>query len=82
MAALIIRLPDEKRERLKDLARARKLSVTKLFDEMATVLLAEFDAEARFRARAARGAGKEARGIELLAEAAGKSGKPQRRGRR
>ena len=39
MAALIIRLPDGKRERLKDLARARKQSVTKLFDEMATVLL-------------------------------------------
>ena len=56
MAALIIRLPDGKRERLKDLARARKQSVTKLFDEMATVLIAEYDAETRFRARAARGA--------------------------
>ena len=44
MAALIIRIPDAKRERLKDLARARKQSVTKLFDEMATVLLAEYDA--------------------------------------
>src|SRR5437879_9131083 len=54
MAALIIRLPDGKRERLKDLARARKQSVTKLFDEMATVMLAEYDAETRFRARAAR----------------------------
>ena len=52
MAALIIRLPDGKRERLKDLARARKQSVTKLFDEMATVLLAEYDAETRFRVRA------------------------------
>ena len=66
MAALIIRLPDGKRERLKDLARARKQSVTKLFDEMATVLLAEYDAETRFHVRAARGAGKTGRGLQLL----------------
>src|SRR6267143_1683647 len=56
MAALIIRIPDGKRERLKDLARARKQSMTKLFDEMATVLLAEYDAETRFHARGGRGA--------------------------
>jgi hypothetical protein len=71
MAALIIRLPDGKRERLKDLARARKQSVTKLFDEMATILIAEYDAETRFRARAARGAGRVKRGLRLLAKAAG-----------
>lgn len=71
MAALIIRLPDGKRERLKDLARARRQSVTKLFDEMATVMLAEYDAETRFRVRAARGAGKAARGQRLLAKARG-----------
>lgn len=69
MAALIIRLPDGKRERLKDLARARKLSVTKLFDEMATVLIAEYDAETRFRVRAARGAGRMQHGLKLLAKA-------------
>jgi hypothetical protein len=77
MAALIIRLPDGKRERLKDLARERRQSVTRLFDEMATVLLAEYDAETRFRARAARGAGKNKRGLELLAKARG-----ERRARR
>ncbi len=71
MAALIIRLPDGKRERLKDLARARKQSVTKLFDEMATVMIAEYDAETRFRARAARGAGNVKRGLRLLAKAGG-----------
>lgn len=75
MAALIIRLPDGKRERLKDLARARKQSVTKLFDEMATVLIAEYDAETRFRVRAARGAGREKRGLQLLAKARGESGR-------
>ena len=72
MAALIIRLPEGKRERLKDLARIRKLSVTKLFDEMATVLLAEFDAETRFRARAGRGAGRAKHGLRLLAKARGR----------
>ena len=77
MAALVIRLPDGKRERLKDLARARKQSVTKLFDEMATVMLAEYDAETRFRARAARGAGNSKRGLQLLAKARG-----ERRARR
>jgi hypothetical protein len=62
-------------ERLKDLARARKLSVTKLFDEMATVLIAEYDAETRFRARAARGAGRARRGLRLLAKARGEPGR-------
>jgi len=73
MAALIIRIPDGKRERLKDLARARKQSVTKLFDEMATVLIAEYDAETRFRARSGRGAGRAKRGLQLLAKARGES---------
>ena len=75
MAALIIRIPEGKRERLKDLARARKLSVTKLFDEMATVLIAEYDTETRFRARAARGAGRVRRGLRLLAKARGEPGR-------
>jgi hypothetical protein len=75
MAALIIRLPEGKRERLKDLARARKQSLTKLFDEMATVLIAEHDAETRFRIRAARGAGKAKRGLQLLAKARGEAGR-------
>ena len=75
MAALIIRLPDGKRDRLKDLARARKQSVTRLFDEMATVLIAEYDAETRFRARAARGDGRARRGLQLLAKARGESGR-------
>jgi hypothetical protein len=53
--------------------------VTKLFDEMATVMLAECDAETRFRARAARGAGKTGRGLRLLAKARGE--RAQRRAR-
>ena len=73
MSALIIRIPEEKRERLKTLAKSRKISVNKLIEEMATVMLAEFDAETRFRLRATRGHGKQQRGLELLKKAAGKT---------
>jgi predicted transcriptional regulator len=55
MSTLTIRLPDEKHERLRELARARKISLNKLMDELATRILAEFDAHNRFVARAARG---------------------------
>jgi predicted DNA-binding ribbon-helix-helix protein len=74
MSALIIRLPDDKHERLKQLAKARKVSVTKLIDEMATILLADHDAQTRFELRAARGAGKTARGRALLKKAAKAAG--------
>jgi hypothetical protein len=41
-----------------------------LIDEMTTVMLLENDAEVRFRLRAARGAGKAARGSAILKKAA------------
>ena len=63
MSALTIRLPDDKYERLKALNR--------LIDEMATLLLAEFDAEARFQMRTKQGRGKSARGVDLLRKARG-----------
>ncbi len=71
MSALTVRLPDEKHERLKRLARERGTTVNGLIDEMATVLLATHDAEVRFNARAARGAGQTPEGLELLRRAAG-----------
>jgi len=43
----------------------------RLPDEMATILLATHDAEVRFNARAARGAGQTQEGLELLRRAAG-----------
>ena len=55
MATLTIRLPDDKHERLKQLARRRNISVNKLIEELSTIALAEFDAETRFRAMAAQG---------------------------
>ena len=55
MATLTIRLPDDKHERLKELAKRRNISVNKLVEELSTIALAEFDAETRFRAMAAKG---------------------------
>lgn len=55
MATLTIRLPDDKHERLKELAKKRNISVNKLIEELSTIALAEFDAETRFRAIAAKG---------------------------
>jgi hypothetical protein len=56
MTALTVRLPDEKHRRLKALAKSRGTPLNRLIDDMTTVILAEFDAETRFRLRALRGA--------------------------
>jgi predicted DNA-binding protein len=71
MAALTVRLSDEKHRRLKALAKSRGTPLNRLIDEMTTLMLAEFDAETRFAVRAARGAGGEVRGLALLKKAAG-----------
>ena len=55
MTTLTIRIPDEKANRLREMARQRGISLNKLMEEFSTLGLAEFDAETRFRARAARG---------------------------
>jgi predicted transcriptional regulator len=64
MATLTIRLPDDKHARLRQLARHRHISMNKLMEELSTVALAQFDAEVRFRARAAAGSAEE--GLRLL----------------
>jgi predicted transcriptional regulator len=69
MTAMTVRLADEKYRRLKALAHARGTSINRLVDEMATLMLAEFDAETRFQVRAARGQGQTALGLELLEKA-------------
>jgi predicted transcriptional regulator len=66
MATLTIRMPDDKHERLRQLAASRKISINKLMEELATVALAEFDVETRFRTRAARGSAAE--GLAILDE--------------
>jgi predicted transcriptional regulator len=64
MGTLTIRMPDATHERLRQLAKARNVSVNKLIEEFSTAALAEFDAETRFLARAARG--NVGRGLALL----------------
>jgi predicted DNA-binding ribbon-helix-helix protein len=64
MSTLTIRLPEAKHARLRRLAQRRGVSMNKLIDELATVALAEHDAEVRFRTLAAKGSVK--RGIALL----------------
>ena len=64
MATLTIRLPDDKHSRLKALAERRNISMNKLFEELSTQALAEFDSEVRFRALAAVGSPE--RGLAIL----------------
>jgi predicted transcriptional regulator len=71
MTALTVRLPDEKHRRLKALANSRGTPINRLIDEMTTLMLAEFDAETRFKLRAARGLGQQAQGLKLLDKAMG-----------
>ena len=67
MSVLTVRIPDDKHDRLRRLAESRGLSMNRLVDEWATVALAQFDAETRFRALAAQG--NAARGLKLLDQA-------------
>ncbi len=64
MSTLTIRIPESKHERLRRLAESRGISMNKLIDELATVALAQFDAETRFRALSSSGSAK--RGLALL----------------
>jgi len=60
MSTITLRIPDSKHERLKQYAKDQGLSLNKLFDEFATVALAQFDAKVRFESRTKRGDGKKA----------------------
>ena len=64
MATMTIRIPDAKHQRLRLLAKRYGVSLNKLVEDWAGIALAQFDAETRFRSRAARG--NSARGLELL----------------
>lgn len=64
MATVTVRLPDDKHERLKSMAKRHGISLNKLFEELSTSALAEFDVETRFRVRARRGSVD--RGLALL----------------
>ena len=66
MSTLTIRIPEGKHARLRSLAKAKGISINRLIDELATVALAEYDSETRFRAMAARGSKRT--GLALLAK--------------
>jgi len=64
MSTITLRLPDSKHERLKQYAKEQGVSMNKLFEEFATVALAQFDAKTRFELKAANGNPK--RGLDIL----------------
>lgn len=64
MGSLHLRIPDEKHQRLKELARSKNISVNKLLEELTTMALTEYDLETRFRVRATRGSSEKA--LEVL----------------
>lgn len=74
MSALTLRLPDDKHARLRALAKSRGTTVNRLLDEATTLMISEFDAETRFRLRAAKGAGRAERGLALLNKAQSQDG--------
>ncbi len=64
MGTLTIRLPDDKHERIRQMAKQRKISINKLVEELSTAAIAEFDTYTRFMARAARGSSED--GLKML----------------
>ena len=55
MSTVTLRIPDSKHERLKQYAKDQGISLNKLFDEFATIALAQFDAKTRFEVAAKKG---------------------------
>ena len=64
MKTVEINISDSKHKRLNQYAKEQGVSLNKLFDEFATVALAQFDAKTKFTMMAAKGDAK--RGMELL----------------
>jgi predicted DNA-binding protein len=64
MGSLHLRIPDEKHQRLKELAKSKNVSVNKLLEELATIALTEYDLETRFKIRANRNSTEKA--LEVL----------------
>ena len=64
MSTITLRIPDAKHERLKHYAKEQGVSINKLFDEFATIALAQFDTKTRFELKAAKG--DVAKGLQLL----------------
>ena len=63
---------DSFRQRVEE-GKSRLSLIAQEVARQATIVLAEFDAETRFKLRAARGAGQVERGLALLTKAAGQA---------
>lgn len=59
VSTVTICLPDNKHLRLRELSKHRAVSGNKLIEELATIRIAEFDAETRFRTLGAHGSAKD-----------------------
>jgi len=64
MSAVTFRLPDNKYERLKELAKSQNISVNRLLDELTTIAISNYDSKTRFEARALKGDIK--KGLDIL----------------
>jgi len=64
MSTVTLRIPDSKHERLKQYAKDQGISLNKLFDEFATIALAQFDAKTRFTLMSEKGNSDE--GLKIL----------------
>lgn len=70
MGALTLRLPDDKHQRLRALAKARHTTINKILDEVTMLILVDYDAETRFKLYATEGRTMRDRGLALLDKAA------------
>ena len=64
MGSLHLRIPDEKHQSLKELAKSKNISVHKLIEKLTTIALTEYDIETRFKLRASKGSTEKA--LEVL----------------
>jgi len=55
MSTLILRISDSKYARLKLYTKSKNISLNKLFDELATIALTQFDAKTKFELLASKG---------------------------
>jgi len=78
MGTLTVRLPNDTHERLRQLAKHRNVSLNRLVEELSTAAIAEFDAETRFRARAAAGSPEKALEILDRLDRRSEEGRPRR----
>jgi predicted transcriptional regulator len=77
MSALTLRLPDDKHQRLRALAKSRNTTVNRLMDEMTTLMLVDYDAETRFKLYAQEGAALSVeQGLALLDKASAQASQP------